>query len=143
MNGGCRFSKGKRVTNATPIFIRTSATSAKLGTHTLNSLLPFFTEEEKKMSTCLNNSKETLKALGWGRGTDLSDKQQCRRCHRGPVVSERTPSSHYGLTSSGKNKNELQLKLRNLDKNNADMLCVGHTLNRKRVTSTGHGERES
>ncbi len=56
VNGGCRFSKGKRVTNAAPIFIRTSATSAKLGTHTLNCWLPLFTKErerKKKLLACL------------------------------------------------------------------------------------------
>lgn len=53
--------------------------------------------------------------VGWG--TDQSDKQQCRRCHREPVISFQIPSSHYGLTSSDNINKQLLLQLKYLDKN--------------------------
>lgn len=46
--------------------------------------------------------------------TDLSDKQQCWRCHREPVESFQLPSTQYGLTSSGKIKRDLLLQCRHM-----------------------------
>lgn len=49
---GCKFSKGKRPTKAAPIFIRTSAISAKVGIHTSKFCLPFLPETGKPQETC-------------------------------------------------------------------------------------------
>lgn len=106
-NEGWRFSNGKRVTKAAPIFISTSATSARLGTHTLNSWFPFFTvNQTENMWPHSNKSKEIIwkKCLHVWWSTDQSDKQLYKRCHREPVISFLKPAFHYGLTSSGKKK---------------------------------------
>ncbi len=62
--------------------------------------------------------------VGWWQCTDLSDKQQCRRCHRGPAVSFPIPSFHYGLTSSDKINRELQSKLKHSNKITPEVLQV-------------------
>lgn len=60
-NEGWRFSNGKRVTKAAPIFISTSATSPRLGTHTLNSWFPFFTvNQTENMWPHSNKNKEII-----------------------------------------------------------------------------------
>lgn len=61
VNGGCRLSKGKRTIKAAPMFIRTSAMSATVGTHTLKFGLPFTTETAMKQ-----NNVKISKKKEWG-----------------------------------------------------------------------------
>lgn len=118
VNGGCRFSRGKSVTNGTPIFISASVTSAMLGTHTLNCWLPFFTEEQENIYYTfqqLGVMKQEI-IVGKKKDTDRSDKQQCKQCHRQPVVSFQRSSSQCELTSSDVINKEFTSKVGNLEK---------------------------
>lgn len=58
VNEGCKFSKGKRTTKAAPIFIRTSAISAKVGIHTSKFCLPFLPETAKPCCNLQTGSEE-------------------------------------------------------------------------------------
>lgn len=55
--------------------------------------------------------------------TDLFDKQQSMKYHRGPVATSQISSSHYGLTSSDEIDKELLPKLKHLYNKHSAGVC--------------------
>lgn len=103
VKGGWRFSNGKRETKAAPMFTSTSATSAKLGTHTLNCWSPFLTENQRTSYRTVQTwcSKKKKKTCVWW-NTDQYYKQQCRQCREESEISSGKRPFRCGPTSSDK-----------------------------------------